>query len=119
MKIIRVLRQGDAVSYLTYEDTLDSSDRVIEGAPSLEELADLCDLQAEQRNNHDYVGVHRLLAVLLYRQIGREAATTAIFWIAEHGGLDGMNGVGGATRHFDSAFSELGVPDPWKVWKLV
>lgn len=80
----------------------------------LEELADLCDEQAEQSNAHDFVGSHRSLAALLFREVGREPATRIMRHIAEMGGLDGMNGV--CTNQ--NAFAELGITEPWKNWQL-
>jgi hypothetical protein len=90
----------------------------IDGPPAhdatLEQLADLCDNQAEQINAHDYVGTHRLLAAVLYRHVGRETATAILRDIAELGGLHAMNGVCGEP----DAYGELGVPEPWKEWDL-
>lgn len=81
---------------------------------SLEELADLCDQQAEQINAHDFVGSHRLLAALLYREVGRESATRIMRQISEMGGLNGMNGI----CSNQAAFTELGITEPWKEWAL-
>lgn len=81
---------------------------------TLEELADLCDQCAENVNAHDFVGVHRLLAALLQRELGRDGAKVVMRHIAELGGLDGMNGICGQ----DNAFADLGVPEPWQDWKL-
>jgi hypothetical protein len=49
------------------------------------------------------VGIHRLLAVLLYNQFGRAEATKTLHMIAESGGLDEMSG---------------DIPEPWNDWKL-
>jgi hypothetical protein len=80
---------------------------------TLEELADLCDEQAEQRNAHEFVGSHRLMAALLHRKTGRDKATDIMRQIAEMGGLNGMNGIGGR-----GAFKEFGIAEPWKKWSL-
>ncbi len=80
----------------------------------LEELADLCDHQAEARNDHEYVGAHRLLAALLFRKLGCEKATEIMFEIAEYGGLDYMVGMDGQIPVYD----EFGIKKPWYGWKL-
>lgn len=80
----------------------------------LEELADLCDHQAEARNDHEYVGAHRLLAALLFRKLGCEKATEIMFEIAEYGGLDYMVGMDGQKP----VYEEFGMKKPWHVWKL-
>ncbi len=41
---------------------------------TLEEVADFCDQNAEARNNHAYVGTHRILAAVLHRKVGRDQA---------------------------------------------
>jgi len=81
---------------------------------TLEEIADFADREAEGRNNGTYVGAHRILAALLHRKLGREQATEIMREIAEYGGLDGMNGVGGES----AAFADFGIKDDGKEWKL-
>src|ERR1700730_8405924 len=73
----------------------------------LKALADFCDQQAGSRNNGEYVGTHRILAMLLYKTAGLEEATRIMHEIAEYGGLDGMSGVGGE----ESAFADFGIQD--------
>jgi len=85
-----------------------------EGDISLEALADLCDGEAESRNNHEYVGAHRILAALFHQKLGREQATSLMREIAEYGGLDGMTGAGGE----DDAFADFGIKDCWRDWSL-
>lgn len=82
---------------------------------SLEEIADFCDIQAEARNGHAFVGAHRILAALLHRKLGREQATEIMKEIAEYGGLDGMSGCGGEP----DAFANFGIKGCWHDWKLV
>jgi hypothetical protein len=87
----------------------DKYNKVVDGPEmTLEDIAEFCDLNAEGRNNHSLVGLHRLIAAILYNKFGREAATETLRTIAEFGGLDEMGG----------AFSELGIPEPWNEWKL-
>ena len=81
---------------------------------TLEELADFCDREAESRNNHDYIGTHRILAAFLHRCLGRDTSTMLLLEIARYGGLDAMSGVG-RTR---SAFAEFGIQDCWYKWTL-
>lgn len=76
--------------------------------------ASLCDQEAESSNNHEFVGVHRVLAALLYQKCGRKQATRLMFEIARRGGLDGMAGVGGK----DGAYAEFGLPEDWGDWNL-
>jgi hypothetical protein len=80
---------------------------------TLEMLADFCDQNAESCNAHEYVGAHRILACVLHCE-GRELATRIMRIIAEHGGLNGMNGMFGE----QSAFTEFGINEPWKDWEL-
>lgn len=81
---------------------------------SLEELAQLCDMEAKSRNNHSYVGAHRLLAALLRNMLCREIATDIMLEIAKYGGLDGMMGMSGKP----SAYDDLGIKPPWDEWEL-
>src|SRR5579864_7274182 len=79
---------------------------------TLEELVRLCDQMAENRNAHDFVGVHRLLGAVLFRQYGRMAATRTMMEIASLGGLDRMNGV----ACDEDAYAELGVGESGRDW---
>ena len=89
--------------------------KITEGpSMTLEMLADFCDQKAESCNAHEYVGAHRALAALLYRECQRVKATEIMRMIAERGGLNGMNGV---FREKDS-FSEFGIKGPWNDWNL-
>ena len=88
--------------------------RPLKKLATLENLADFCDLEAEDRNNHEYVGAHKLLAIVLFQQVGRAVATRIILEIAQRGGLDGMGGIGGQP----SSYEELGVKDDWSPWSL-
>ena len=78
-----------------------------------EELADLCDQDAESYNNHFAVGMHRVLATLLGNLYCDEYVNEIMLVIAEYGGLDGMNGCGGKP----AAFKDLKVNPPWDVWR--
>ena len=60
---------------------------------TLEELADSCDHLAENKNAHEFAGSHRVLAALLYRELGRKKATELMQIIGEYDGLNGMSGV--------------------------
>jgi hypothetical protein len=80
---------------------------------ALELMADRLDDEAECDNFHDFVGTHRLLAALLHRELGREAATKIFRKIARMHGLQGMVGLSGK-----SAFEALKIPDCWKEWSL-
>ncbi len=80
----------------------------------LEELAEMCDLNAESRNDHEYIGAHRLLAALLFKKVGRDKATEIMFEIAEYGGLDYMVGMDGQKPVYD----DFGITKPWHDWNL-
>jgi hypothetical protein len=93
----------------------DEFDKIVPGPEmTIENIADFCDLNAESRNNHSYVGVHRLLSAILHAQYGRENATKTIRTIAEYGGLDEMNELGGSSQ----SFKDFGIESPWNDWKL-
>ena len=85
-------------------------------SPTLEEIADFCDNNAEARNNHEFLGTHRLLAVMLYKRFGREIATEVMFEIAEYGGLDGASGLWWPNG--TSAFADFGITEPWEEWAI-
>lgn len=86
-------------------------DTIVDKNPplSLKEYVDLCDMEAESRNNHDFVCVHRLLAKVLIAEVGEDYATNILKTIAEYGGLDGMNGCNGEP----DAYKELGLKRDW------
>lgn len=114
VKLVMV-RDDEGYEYLDYAP---GDWSVVNESPpaTLENLAELCDLHAESRNNYDFIGVHRILAAILFAQIGREQATIIMREIAELGGLDGASGKywhpGG------SAFDEFGIKPPWDEWSL-
>ncbi len=91
-------KTGVAVPFIKYHDpTWKEAGQILRrdgGDATLEELVQLCDQDAENRNAHEFVGAHRLLGRVLYTQYGRGAATKTMLEIAELGGLHGMNGVG-------------------------
>lgn len=112
-KIVRVGTEEDnRIEFMEeemYEPILD-----VNPTPTLEELADMCDQDAESRNNHSFVGLHKLLSALLFRRFGREKTTEIIYEIAEYGGLDGMQGRGGKP----SAYEDFGLKEDWSEWQL-
>jgi hypothetical protein len=85
---------------------------------SLEELSRQLDRGCEDRNNHSMIKTHEVLAVLLYRTIGREEALKVMWEIARNGGLDAMSGLRNNTG-FELAypeFFEYGLSnDDWKL----
>lgn len=70
-----------------------------------EQLACFCDENAENRNNHEFVGLHYLLARYLHTLLERRDVAYIMKGIAEYGGLDGMNGIGGT----ENAYADFGV----------
>jgi len=101
---------GTWVDYFSEYETIVDENPVL----TIVELADMCDQNAESRNNHAVVGMHRILAALLHREIGYHDTNAVMREIAEYGGLDGMNGLSGAL----SAFKELGLEQSFAAWKL-
>ena len=96
-------------------------DDIIDEQPimKLEELVQMCDQNAESRNNHDFVGAHRVLATLLFKTLGRKTTKDILVEIAELGGLDGMSGMYvDELENGDNAFEELGIKKPWHEWNL-
>jgi hypothetical protein len=99
-------KTGEAIPYLSYDGKVYGDAKVLSRGgldATLEELVQLCDHDAEDRNAHDFCGAHRLLGALLFRRYGRESATMRE--IAMFGGLQGMGGV--CTE--GDAYKELGV----------
>ena len=83
---------GEAVPFLTY-DTKYGHDKVIRKdaeLATLDELAALCDSDAENSNNHSFVGVHAELGKIMVESVGEPAATDLMRRIAYRGGLHEM-----------------------------
>ncbi len=83
---------------------------------TLEALADMLDDDAENRNCHDFIGAHQALAILLFQEVGRDAATSVMRRLANYFGLHGMNGRGSGDS-LDLVEQELNIPlgggTPW------
>jgi hypothetical protein len=79
---------------------------------TLEELVELCDQDAESVNAHDFCGAHRLLAAVLYRNLGRATATDVMRDIAYRRGLHGMNGLCGLR----DSYADLKVGQSGRDW---
>jgi len=92
----------------TWIDYFSEYETVVDDNPVLTivELADMCDQNAESRNNHRFVGVHRMLAVILNDAVGRDDATVIMREIAEYGGLDGMK------------FDDFGMEPSFAKWEI-
>ncbi len=114
-EIFRILYQNETDPYLSYDGEVYGADKIISTGgtdATLEELVDLCDKDAENRNAHDFCCIHRLLGAVLYRRYGRESATAAMLDIAMLGGLQGMGGI----CSDGDAFAELGVGEAGHDW---
>jgi hypothetical protein len=81
---------------------------------TLEELVELCDQDAESCNSHPFVGTHRILGAVLFRQYGRESATKTMLFIAERKGLHTMSG--DQVPDEQTAYEELGVGQSGYDW---
>ena len=113
----KIIRLGtDEENYLGYKEE-EMYGPILDENPTLtlEELADLCDQEAESRNNHNFVGSHKILSALLFKQLGREKATKIMQEIAEYSGLDGMMGL---EQDVKSAFDDFGLKNDWTEWEL-
>ena len=89
----------------------------IDAECTLEAMADMLDLDAENHNAHAYVMSHRGLAAVLFLEIGRKAATRIMRRLAGYGGLHGM--VGACGTGDGSAKDDLGVQlQDWSAWAL-
>jgi len=90
-KIVLVKDEFDGESRLDFLDEYNKGD-VVDRSPkcNLEDLADLCDHQAENANYHEFNGVHKELAKVMLKQIDRDQATAIMWAIAERGGLMGF-----------------------------
>lgn len=75
---------------------------------TLEALADMLDLHAENCNAHDFVPLHGAMAVILLQECGRKTATRVMRRLANYAGLHGMMGWS-ALRSKPLAEKELGV----------
>lgn len=94
MKKREIVRcEEDGCTYLTYDTTYTKPiERRVK--PTLAEAVELCDHDAENRNAHDFCGVHKKLAKLIERVAGIDVADTVMREIADYGGLQGMNDIG-------------------------
>lgn len=118
IKTIVMSRNGNEWSLNFASDFNDEEREPTTAELTLEALADICDLQAENVNAHDFVMSHRALAALLYQELGRAAATSMMLKIAGFEGLPGMTGVCGM-GDAEKAQKILGVRlDGWHKWKL-
>jgi hypothetical protein len=114
-----VLGMIDFDGYLSIEyDTNYVVEELDKSRFSLEELSRQLDRQCENRNNHDMVKTHEVLAVFLYRTLGREKALELMWEIARNGGLDAMSGLHNSAgfelaypEFFEDGFSN----DDWKL----
>ena len=113
----KIIRLGNEIeNHLHYkEDEL--YDPIMDENPifTLEELTNFCDEEAESRNNHNFVGSHKILSALLFKQLGRKKATIIMQEIAEYSGLDGMMGL---EQDVKSAFDDFGLKNDWSEWEL-
>jgi len=80
--------ESNETGYLGYHSDFNREERPGDDA-TLEELADLCDHDAEALNRHVFVSNHRLLAALLHRHVGRRLAGIIVRDIAERGACMG------------------------------
>lgn len=123
--ICRINEDGPAAEgYLDYgdewkiEEMVAAGEAIVDAPATLEELADFCDQNAEGRNNHSFVGAHRILAAILHQQVGRDTATTIMRAIAEYSGLDYASGCGIGNHPEREAWADFNLPEPWKEWAL-
>ncbi len=86
--------KGNPVPCLVYADKYTPKGRPARGDASIDEIAELCDQDAENKNRHDFCGVHAKLAQLMLKTgFNEEAVRLLMRDIAERGGLHGLNGL--------------------------
>ncbi len=82
----------DEAEYLGYESGFHQTERpATRPKPTAEQLAEMCDRDAEDGNRHDFCGVHAVLSKLLATTVTKTAHYRIMLEIAERGGLHGMN----------------------------
>jgi hypothetical protein len=59
---------------------------------TLEAMADMLDMAAEDCNAHDFVNAHHAVAIILHQEVGREAATRVMRRLVNYEGLYGLVG---------------------------
>lgn len=62
---------------------------------TIEAVSDALDRDAESSNAHDFVGSHKALAALMFKNLGRAQATKVVIELANFRGLHGLTGVAG------------------------
>lgn len=86
--------KGRPVPCLIYADEHTPKGQPARDTATIDDLAELCDQDAEDRNAHDFCGVHQALAKLMLKSgFGEEATRLLMRDIAELGGLQGMNNI--------------------------
>lgn len=99
-------------------DLYDSYKKADRNKITIEQIADMLDSDAEDINAHDFVTIHRALAALLYKKLGRGKATEILMLLIDFGGLHGITGVCDKT-YITEHEKELCVPlNNWKKWSL-
>lgn len=114
-EIIKVHYSGDDEPYWDYLDSFNEHEVIVSRNPSdatIEELCKMCDRKAESSNAHDFVGTHRLLGSLLFRNLGRVEATKVMLDISLYGGLSAMSGI--CTD--SDAYGDLAVGEAGRDW---
>jgi len=116
-----VRETGDDNSTPEFLTTADYFPHMREPRPeeiTLEALTQLMDENAERCNAHNFVCVHRGLAAILFREVGRKAATKIMRRLVNYGGLHGLIGAYGQ-GDVGNAEEELEVSlHGWKEWRL-
>lgn len=85
-------KAGKAVPFYTYNPN-DYGGIILDknaASANIEELVELCDHDAENKNRHVFCGVHEKLAFLLQKSVGFDSANNIMRDIAYQGGLHGM-----------------------------
>lgn len=87
-------KDGKPVPFLTYYKPHKGQKVIAENADkaTLDELAELCDRDAEAKNRHAFCGAHEALGLLLLQHVPKAKATEIMRAIAHERGLHGMNG---------------------------
>lgn len=107
---------GEVTEMLVYRDGDYNTSGIEFNRPiTLKQLVNFLDEEAEQRNNHNFVGAHRILGALLMDEVGQDIALQIMKRIAAFRGLDGMSGnYCGRKRENEDAFLNFGIRGPWR-----
>lgn len=87
------IKTGKPVPFFTFSGTGYKKEEIVTGQPTTADLVNLCDQDAENRNAHDFCGVHKALRKVLLKKFGHEQTHQIMSEIASFGGLQGIGNI--------------------------